>query len=60
MCINIGADACRRIEAIVRYVRAKLPNTDVLLLGLPPRGRSGFTQPSVFTGAIKGINARLQ
>lgn len=45
---------------IVDFLLDKLPDTHVTLLALLPRGKSSFVQPSVFSGAINGVNAGLK
>lgn len=49
-------DSLRRVEVIVRYLLAKLPSSDLLLLGLLPRGKNGHLQPSMYTAGINKAN----
>lgn len=42
------------------YLRDRLPSTDIMLLGLLPRGKSSLAQPSVFTAAIDAVNSKLR
>lgn len=45
---------------IVQYLLDWLPGARVALLGLPPRGKSSHTQPSIFTAATNNVNQRLR
>lgn len=45
-----------RVDAITRYVIDTLPSTDVMLLGLLPRAKSTYAQPSNWTAAISQVN----
>jgi hypothetical protein len=60
-----------RIEQAVAAMRAAMPGTQIILMGLLPRGtgsgeglepmsRNDFSWPSVYTAAIESINARLR
>lgn len=42
------------------FVLDRLPGTEILLLGCPPRGKSSLVQPSVFTNAFNNYNSNLR
>lgn len=42
------------------YLLDQLPTTEVVLLGLLPRGKSSFAQPSVYSAAINAVNDKLK
>lgn len=68
--MGAAGDVARRIQGAVRQLCRRLPQAQVVLLGLLPRGtgsgegvpvgQGDFSYPSVFTPAITKINGRLQ
>lgn len=67
---SVAPGVASRIQDAVRLLRDELPRSQVVLLGLLPRGtgsgegvpvgQGDFRWPSVFTPAIAAINARLR
>lgn len=54
--------ACR-VRAIVQYLLDRLPDSEILLLGLLPRGDApgyDYQQPSLFTAALERVNERYR
>lgn len=51
-----------RIGVIARFLQDSLPDAHVLLLGLLPRASQtrDWSQPSVFSNAIAGVNQQLR
>lgn len=46
---------------MVGYLRSKLPpTTDIVLLGLTPRGVGNHIQPNAFTAPINAFNSKLK
>lgn len=47
---------------MVRFLLNCLPGTDIVLLGLLPRGfsKTGFALPSIYSGAIANVNEQLR
>lgn len=42
---------------MVKFLLQRLPDTQVVLLGLLPKGRGSFLQPSNFTAAHNRLNS---
>lgn len=51
------AHSCYRVEIMVKLLLQRLPDTQVVLLGLLPKGRGSFLQPSNFTAAHNRLNS---
>lgn len=53
-----------RLQAITRYLIEKLPGTDIVLLGLLPRGDPNdfhtYTQPQIISRAITKVNEGIK
>lgn len=52
--------AARRYIQIVRLLREGMPDTQLLLLALTPRGWGRFVLPSEFSAAFELVNAHLR